>query len=254
MKISAGSRSFSSLIFIIFLLIVFLLFIIVNNTLISVSPGSRVWVDFMFLLVIVLGLAMFYQAYKKNTADMNSSDKRSLFSEPNTEKQVTDEKVSRVTEEVKDIDLKDILPQKEQSIEKYAEELLRNMANDFKIVQGLFYFKQPDSDIFHCRAQFAYYSEKDPADFKVGEGLSGQAIKNRKIVSLTNLPENYFTVVSGLGKGVPSEIVFLPIANEKDVIGLIEYATFATFNQKIEKNLSVIADHVAGVLVKISKK
>jgi hypothetical protein len=61
-------------------------------------------------------------------------------------------------------------------------------------------------------------------------------------------------VASGLGIGAPRELVFLPLIFNGDVVGLIEYATFATFNKKTEKDLNLIAEKVAGTLVNLSKK
>ncbi len=248
-------KTFNLLIFILFELIVILLFITVNNEFIKIASGPRVLTGFMFLLVISFGLVMFILVDKKQIIPVEGTGKILESSIP--ESKDTDIKDIKETEgrlEEKEIDLSRILPQDAVTIEKYAEKLLINMADEFNIVQALFYYRKEGTDIFKCRAQYAYYSDTKPSDFKMGETLNGQAIKNRKTVSLAKIPDNYFTIVSGLGKGIPREIVFLPVIFEDNVIGLIEYATFSTFDFKTERDLNLIAAKAAGALVQLNKK
>jgi len=46
----------------------------------------------------------------------------------------------------------------------------------------------------------------------------------------------------------------VPVNFEGLALGLIEYATFTTFNGTIEKHLDLIAHEVAGTLVNLYKK
>lgn len=255
MKLIKQYKTFSIFIFILFLLIGFTLFAYVNNSFIGLSFGRRVLVDFMFLIMIAIGVIMFYVIENKHDIIVHETVKQSQIVELENEGLLVPHgDTNDVPDDYKLIDIKNILPQSLISLEKYAEELLKNMADEFNIVQGLFYFRQPGSDLFQCRAQFAYYSDTKPPDFKFGETLPGQAVKNKKTVSLSKIPENYLTVVSGLGKGAPNEIIFLPVIFDGEVIALIEYATFGSFNEKIGENLNLVAKKIAGILVKLSKK
>ena len=219
MKLIKQYKTFSIFIFILYLLIVFLLFAYVNNSEIVLSGEHRVLVDFMFLLVIAFGAFMFYLAERKNDMERTDTSKPKLAKDTDQGVQKDQMHNSPETEEETQLlDVKRILPQSSTNLEKYGEELLKNMADEFNIVQALFYFRQTGTDVFQCRAQFAYYSDTKPADFKFGETISGQAVKNKKTVSLSKVPDSYLTVVSGLGKGAPKEIVFLPIIFDGDVV------------------------------------
>jgi transcriptional regulator with GAF, ATPase, and Fis domain len=152
------------------------------------------------------------------------------------------------------IDIQKLLPSRTLGIEKFAEEMLQNMANPFSMVQGLFYVKNPNEDLFHCYAQYAYFSEDKPVEFRTGETLPGQAVKNKTVVSLSNIPDQYMTIASGLGKSNPKQLVFVPLKSQDDVVGLIEYASFEPLSEKQFKALEGISKKVADVIVKHLKK
>ena len=62
--------------------------------------------------------------------------------------------------------------------------------------------------------------------FAVGEGLVGQCARERKTVTLTNLPPNYLRIASGLGAAAPSHAVALPLLSKDALLGVIEIASF----------------------------
>jgi len=174
-------------------------------------------------------------------------------------KEDTEESANQLTEEKQEeseyqIDIQKLLPSRTLALDKFSEELLRNMSDTFNIVQGLFYIKNPNEDLYHCYAQYAYFSENKPSEFRTGETLPGQAVKNKAIVSINDIPEKYMTVASGLGKSNPKHLVFVPIKNQDDVLGLIEYATFETLSGKQFKALEGISKKVADVISKHFKK
>ncbi len=254
MNIVKRFKGYNLLMFILFEVIVFALFIIVNNKFISIASGPGILVTVMFLLVLAFGVAMFVMVQLKDNPVCHDMDKTdSVNSTQQKDNTLTNINKNSVTPEEKEIDLTDILPENIKDLGKYTERLLINISDVFKIVQGVLYLRKKGSNIFQCNALYAYYSDKKPSDFIIGETLPGQAIKNKKTVSLSKIPDNYFTIVSGLGKGSPRELVFLPLIFEDDVIGLIEYATFSKFNSGTEKALNKVGEKVAATLVNIYK-
>lgn len=59
-----------------------------------------------------------------------------------------------------------------------------------------------------------------------GEGLVGQAYLEKDIVYLTDIPENYISITSGLGQALPRTILIVPILNQEEIEGVLELATF----------------------------
>jgi HAMP domain-containing protein len=61
--------------------------------------------------------------------------------------------------------------------------------------------------------------------FEIGESLIGQAALERKTISLTELPEGYIRVGSGLGDATATGLVVMPVLFEDQVLGVIELAS-----------------------------
>ena len=73
---------------------------------------------------------------------------------------------------------------------------------------------------------YAYKKRKNLSNrFKSGEGLVGQAFLERQQIVISNVPEDYIKITSGLGESVPRFIVETPFLFEDKVIGVIEIGT-----------------------------
>ncbi len=59
-----------------------------------------------------------------------------------------------------------------------------------------------------------------------GEGLVGQVFLERQPMHLTEIPENYVTITSGLGKATPRSLAIVPLMVNEAVEGILEIATF----------------------------
>jgi glutamate formiminotransferase len=116
------------------------------------------------------------------------------------------------------------------------------------------YIKNKESELYEPIAQYAYFSENKPLEFRLGETLPGQAVKNRTVVTLSDIPENYMTIASGLGKSSTKYLVMVPLISKDEVVGLIEYATFIPVKDDTSKTLVSIAEMVADTIVKLLKK
>jgi len=242
-----NAKLVNSGIYILFLLTVFILFAAIKNT-----SGTILTYTSIFM-ILFLGSLFYYFSIRK--PDVEADVLKTIQVTEEIKNEISDKvEESKVIEEESQIDFQKLLPSKTLGIEKYSEELLQNMAQSFTMVQGLFYIKNPNEDLFHCYAQYAYFSEEKPIEFRVGETLPGQAVKNKTIVSLGNIPDQYMTIASGLGKSNPRQLVFVPIKSLEEVVGLIEYATFEPLSDKQYKALEGISKKVADAINKHFKK
>ncbi|MBN1607360.1 MAG: response regulator [Polyangiaceae bacterium] len=73
---------------------------------------------------------------------------------------------------------------------------------------------------------YAYTKRKNLSNqFKVGEGLVGQAALERQQILIRNVPEDYVKVTSGLGEAIPRFICVTPLVYEGQVKGVLEIGT-----------------------------
>ncbi len=104
--------------------------------------------------------------------------------------------------------------------------VLHRLAPEFNIVQGIAYIKNGENK-FKLAAKYAYYILDTEPEFVLGEGLHGQAAQDKKILYISNIPDNYITVLSGLGSSAPKYLVLFPIVKNDETIALIEIAAFS---------------------------
>jgi len=134
------------------------------------------------------------------------------------------------------------------NVEVYTEKVLQNIAKELNIVQGLIYVFNESVQMFNISGQYAYYSEEQPKSFIMGETLSGQVAKNKETLNLKELPPGYITVLSGLGKSAPNNLIIAPIVHNENSIGVIELASFKSFGENEESLVSKICESIANRL------
>jgi signal transduction histidine kinase/CheY-like chemotaxis protein/HAMP domain-containing protein len=71
---------------------------------------------------------------------------------------------------------------------------------------------------------------KTPSEFRLGEGLVGQAASGKQRILLNKVPADYISVSSGLGQSAPLSIVVLPVLFEGEVKAVLELASFEGFS------------------------
>ena len=84
--------------------------------------------------------------------------------------------------------------------------------------------------------------------YKLGEGLVGQCALEGKKILLADVPENYFSITSGLGESRPRNVIVLPVLFEGQVRGVMELASFSPFSQAHEVFLDQLTESIGIVL------
>ncbi|MEU9242281.1 HAMP domain-containing protein [Streptomyces sp. NPDC048385] len=99
---------------------------------------------------------------------------------------------------------------------------------------GAFYLAEDTERGHELRLVGSYGAPDDaerPTRIPVGRSLVGQAARNRRPITVDELPEGYVTISSGLGQALPRALVVLPIVVEGQVLGVIELASLTRFTQ-----------------------
>lgn len=95
-------------------------------------------------------------------------------------------------------------------------------------------------------ASYAYTERKNLSnEFKLGEGLVGQAALERECIQLTNVPDDYVKIVSALGDTVPKHIVTLPFEHEGTVQGVIELGSIKEVTELQMNLLMTVRESIA---------
>lgn len=100
-------------------------------------------------------------------------------------------------------------------------------------------------DVLKLKASFAYHiPESQEVIFDFGEGLAGQVAMEGKLVNVKKIPDGYLSILSGLGKASPSNLVIVPFKSNGKVKAVLEIASFKEFDAEDEKFLNHISEIV----------
>lgn len=233
------------------LIVFFILFGQINE--LAESAGST---KILLVIAVILTVSLFIltisATYKKDSEDKYNRDNKltSLKDESKTkasEDQSDDNEILDVVSYLKRILPK---PSAKLNVEKLTEKILSNIAKEFDIVQGLFFIKEKEKDVFNIVGKYAYFGEEEPKSFKTGETISGQVAKNKKALILEEIPDDYITILSGLGSSSPDHVIIIPIISDNETIAIIELASFKEFKSNFIDLFEGMSDEIANTISK----
>lgn len=129
-----------------------------------------------------------------------------------------------------------------------GDAILRFLAEYLNANAGAIY--AADGTVFRRMGQYALASGSGglAETFAFGEGLLGQAAKDRRTLVLNEVPEDYFTICSGLGARKPRHLLVTPLAVDNEVVGVIELGFFHALSPELFQLLDRVSDSIAVAL------
>jgi signal transduction histidine kinase/DNA-binding response OmpR family regulator/HPt (histidine-containing phosphotransfer) domain-containing protein len=97
---------------------------------------------------------------------------------------------------------------------------------------GAFHLLNEADESYHFSAGYGGNAEMNSKSFAPGEGLSGQAAIERKVLVQSEIPENYIHIRSGLGASPARVLAVVPIQTRDRVLAVIEVASFANLTEQ----------------------
>ncbi|MFC1750005.1 response regulator [Pseudomonadota bacterium] len=94
-------------------------------------------------------------------------------------------------------------------------------------------------------ASYAFEKQHGSLAINVGEGLVGQAALERTMISVTDVPGDYFVINSALGKNKPGSVLIIPFVYNQQLIGVVELATLNTFPERVVDFLKASMESLA---------
>lgn len=145
------------------------------------------------------------------------------------------------------------LIQKEISKEEISTKYLSLVSKQIEVVQALLYLKEGNTNKYKLVKTFAIQENEGINVIEEGVGITGQVIKDKKPLLISDIPEDYINIESGLGKGIPRQILILPMLLQDEVIGITEFAFFKELSETDINDLSNIGDQVCAILQNATK-
>lgn len=147
----------------------------------------------------------------------------------------------------------EILRSNNSDIQKLSEEIIFNLVKYIKANQGAIYIIDDDEtdgeQTISMKACYAWDKKKylNQKIFK-GEGLAGQAWQEGDSIYLTDVPQNYIKITSGLGDANPSCVLITPLKVNDQVFGVVELASFNVLQDFEVEFVKKIAESIASTI------
>jgi hypothetical protein len=118
----------------------------------------------------------------------------------------------------------------EQGTTELADKALTYLAKYLRAGVGALYLFDEHADELQLAASYAFTRRKHLGErFALGEGLIGQAARERKTICLSNVPPDYLPIGSALGESVPTVITAVPLLQGDRLVGALEIGAFREF-------------------------
>ena len=154
--------------------------------------------------------------------------------------------------------LGEILRKNSDNLEEYLLSIISFIVRYLKAEQGAIFLindDNPDKLFLELRTAYAYDRKKVlEAKFEIGESLVGRCYQEGEVIYLTDLPEGYTFITSGLGGHTPSSLVLLPLMFETEPFGVIEIAALHEFADYEIDFVKAISERVASSVSVALKK
>jgi two-component system sensor histidine kinase/response regulator len=122
---------------------------------------------------------------------------------------------------------------KAKTVVDLAQSFLSWVSPLLGVGHGVLYILDEADNRLRLLASYGYRERKQlNQHFGIGEGLVGQCAFEKTPITLTNPPDDYVRIGSGLGELVPKCIAALPILHTGKVLGVLEIASFQPFDDK----------------------
>jgi PAS domain S-box-containing protein len=182
---------------------------------------------------------------------ISMKDKLKSISEQEKNQQWTNEGLAKFAE---------ILRTRYDSINDFSYALVSNITKYLKANQaGIFILNEDDIDnkVLELSACYAYDRKKYiERSIKPGEGLLGECFLEKESIYITDIPNQYTTITSGLGQATPGCILIVPLKYNDVVVGVLEIASFKKMEKYEITFAEKVAESIASVIssVKINEK
>jgi methyl-accepting chemotaxis protein len=146
----------------------------------------------------------------------------------------------------------DILRGNNEGIETLADNIISGLVKYLDANQGALFVVNDvnKSDEFLELIACYAWNKKKYLHMRIdkGEGLVGQAWQESDTLYITDVPEDFVNITSGLGGATPNAFLIIPLTVNDETFGVIEIASFNLFEQYHIDFVNKLAESIASTL------
>ncbi len=146
----------------------------------------------------------------------------------------------------------EIIRVNENDIKTLSEVIISEMVKYLKANQGgLFLLNDDDQNDSYLELVSCYAYERKKYQerrIEIGQTLVGQVFLEKKSVIMTQVPDEYVRITSGLGNSTPKCIIIIPMLFKDNVVGIIELASFKEYEEHEVNLLEKLSEIIAAAV------
>jgi|GEM_PF-3018732 len=119
------------------------------------------------------------------------------------------------------------LMRSEKDESKLYDLIVSTVVKSVKANQAMLFIYHSEEQEFRLICAHAYERKKYmDKNIRAGEGLVWECYLEKSNIIMTDVPNNYVSITSGLGEATPRFVILLPLKNNTQVEGVLELASF----------------------------
>ena len=144
-------------------------------------------------------------------------------------------------------------------IAQLYDKLIAYIIHYIEANQGGIFIVNGEGEDMHLELKACYaYERKKHLEkrIEIGEGLIGQTYLEKEHIYMTEIPESYVNITSGLGKAPPRNLLILPLIANETIEGIIELASFNQMEEHVIQFMNTLGESIASTIrnVRINQK
>lgn len=184
----------------------------------------------------------------KSLLEMRKSLK--IAQEQEAERKLEDQKQNWATQGLAKFG--EILRQNNDDMHEFSYHIISNLVKYINANQGGIFMVNDDNknDVFVELLSFYAYERRKFMEkrIEVGVGLIGRCVQEQKTIYMTDLPEEYINITSGLGQSTPNALLIVPLKVNDQIFGVVELAGFNQFEDHIIKFVEEVGESIASTI------
>ncbi len=146
----------------------------------------------------------------------------------------------------------ELLRNNTDNMEDFTYSVISNLVKYTESNQGAMFLANNDdeNDVYIIMSSCYAYDRKKYMDkrIEVGENLVGQCYLEGESIFLTDVPDDYINITSGLGDANPRSILLVPLKFNDQIYGVIEMASFNIYKDYQISFIEKVAESIASTI------
>jgi methyl-accepting chemotaxis protein len=146
----------------------------------------------------------------------------------------------------------DLLRHNTDDMKEFSYNIISNLVKYLDANQGgLFFVNDENENDVHISLMACYaYNRKKFLEQRIdiGENLVGRCVMEGETIFMTEIPDDYINITSGLGDANPKSLLIVPLKFNDNVFGVIEIASFNVFEKYQISFVERIGESIASTI------